>query len=147
MDLHEGRSGDSVVGIALAGDGSAGNSDLLSARNGRSSSISAAEVVHGHGVGPVGLDSSVVVVHALVASNRTVDANVHGRNLVISEPALSDVITVQMSGTEVDVSAASGGSATNNGVNGDRTALVQRSQVVEVVDVREHLRANQEMNV
>ena len=86
-------------GVAEARHGSGGGGDLLGARGGNAGGISATEVVHDGGVGPVGLDGGVVVVHALVAGDRAVDAGVHGRDLIVVEPVLSNVFVVDVEGT------------------------------------------------
>ena len=86
-------------GVADARDAVGGGGDLLGARGGDTGGVTAAEVVHDDGVGPEGLDGGVVVVHALVAGDRAVDAGVHGRHLVVVEPVLSNVLVVDVEGT------------------------------------------------
>jgi hypothetical protein len=82
-----------VDGVADAGDGAVvGDGDLLGARGGEAGGVTAAEVVHDGGVGPVGLDGGVAVVHALVAVDGAVNTSVHVRDLVVIEPALVDVV-------------------------------------------------------
>ena len=86
-------------GVAEASEAAGRVGDLLGARGGNAGGIAAAQVVHEDGVGPVGLDGGVVVVHALVAGDRAVAAGVHGRDLVVIEPVLSNVVLVDVEGT------------------------------------------------
>jgi hypothetical protein len=97
--LVEGVAGVGVGGVADARHGRGGRGDLLGARGGDTGGVGATEVVHDDGVGPVGLDGGVVVVHALVAGDRAVDAGVHGRDLIVVEPVLSNVVVVDVEGT------------------------------------------------
>jgi hypothetical protein len=154
-----------VGGVAEANTDVVGvEADLLGTRGGNAGGISATEVVHEGGVGPVGLDGGVVVVHALVAGNRAVDAGVHGGDLVVVEPVLSSPIVLNVEGTcgklgqfpngeneclntstncfrptEVDVGIGGVG-ATNPGGAGNGAALVEGHELVEVVEIGEHLR-------
>ena len=97
--LVEGIARVGVGGVAGARHARRGRGDLLGTRGGNAGGITATEVVHDDGVGPVGLDGGVAVVHALVAGNRAVAAGVHGRNLVVIEPVLLRVGVVDVEGT------------------------------------------------
>ena len=137
--LIEGIAGVGVGGVASARHAVRGGDDLLGARGGDAGGISATEVVHDDGVGPVGLDGGVGVVHALVAGNRAVAANVESGGLVVAHPILSSVGAVDVEGTEVDVGIGGVGAANPRGT-GDGAALVEGDELVEVVEISEHLR-------
>ena len=92
--LVEGVARQRVDGVARVGAG-----NLLLASNVGAGSISATEVVHEDGVGPVSLDGGIAVVHALTASDRAIHASSHVRNLVVGQPGLAHVGRVDVGGT------------------------------------------------
>lgn len=120
---------DAIHGITVA------ESDLLGTRGGSAGSITTTEVVHEDGVRPVSLDGSVAVVHALIAAEGHV---VHVRDLIVREPALANVVSSDVSSAEVDISLASVGAADPGG-GSHRAALLEGDELVEVVEIREHL--------
>jgi hypothetical protein len=116
-----------VGGVAEAGHGRGGGLDLLSTRSGNAGGIGTTEVVHDHGVRPIGLDRGVTVVHTLIQRTRSVllyklgkrkkakvetkyvlkfvthlvaaNADRHVGNLIVIEPGLSNIVARDVEGT------------------------------------------------
>jgi hypothetical protein len=92
--LVEGLAGEGVDGVARVSAG-----DLLLASNVGAGRISATKVVHEDRVRPISLDGGITVVHALTASDRAVDAGGHVGNLVVGQPGLAHVGSVDVGST------------------------------------------------
>ena len=75
----------------------------------------------------------------LVAVDGAVDAGVEVGDLVVGEPALVHVVGGDVGGAEVDVGLA-GVRAANPGGGSNGAALLEGDELVEVVEIGEHLR-------
>ena len=119
--LVEGVSAGGVDSVAVAGNGAvSGDGDLLGARGGEAGGVTAAEVVRLDGVVPVGLDGGIAVVGPLqkcakidilrkflektkslnlVAVDGAVDACGEVRRLIVGEPLLVNVVSIDVGST------------------------------------------------